>query len=222
MTVRRPTLTLTMTLAIALVVSLGGIQTLDSKILLEPAHAEFTRAAPEVSHILIETSKGPMRVEMRRAWAPRGVDRFYNLVRFGFYDGARFFRIRAGMWAQFGIPGDPKIARAWRGRTLQDDPLREPNVRGTLAYAFKDPDGRTTQVFINLRDNRSTHDKEFAPFARIVEGVDVADALYAEYGEKAGGGIRAGRQDPLFEGGNAYLTREFPKLDYVIRATIVR
>ena len=115
-----------------------------------------------------------------------------------------------------------KIAQAWRGRTIQDDPLREPNVRGTLAYAFKDPDGRTTQVFINLRDNRSTHDKEFAPFARIVEGVDVADALYAEYGEKAGGGIRAGRQDPLFEGGNAYLAREFPKLDYIIRATIVK
>jgi homoserine O-acetyltransferase len=200
---------------------LEGGQTAGSKLLLDPGNSEFTRAAPGVSQILIETSKGPMRIEVHRAWAPRGADRFYNLVRFGFYDGARFFRIRAGMWAQFGIPGDPNVAQAWRARAIQDDPLREPNLRGTLAYAFKDPDGRTTQVFINLRDNRSTHDKEFVPFAKIVQGVEVADALYAEYGETAGGGIRAGRQDPLFEGGNAYLAREFPKLDYIIRATIV-
>jgi homoserine O-acetyltransferase len=190
--------------------------------LSRPDDPEFSRPAPPVSTILFETSKGSMRLEMRRDWAPRGVDRFYNLVRLGFYDGARFFRIRAGAWAQFGIPGDPAIAKAWRARTIPDDPLREPNVRGTLAYAFKDPDGRTTQVFINLRDNRETHDKEFVPFARVVEGMEVADALYSDYGEEAGGGIRAGRQDPLFEGGNAYLDRHFPRLDSIVRAIVVK
>ena len=201
-------------------ISAGGVQP-SRALLTRPTDPEFTRAAPAVSTILLETSKGAMRLEMRREWAPRGVDRFYNLVRLGFYDGARFFRIRAGAWAQFGIPGDPAIAQAWRPHTMPDDPLKEPNVRGTLAYAFKDPDGRTTQVFINLRDNRETHDKEFVPFAKVVEGMEVADALYAEYGENAGGGIRAGRQDPVFQGGNAWLTREFPRLDYIVRATII-
>ncbi len=133
------------------------------------------------------------------------------------------FRIRAGQWAQFGINGDPEIAQRWRSRTIPDDPRVLSNVRGTLAYAFKDPNGRTTQVFINLRDNSATHDVEpFVPFARIVDGMDAADALYAEYGERAGGGIRAGKQDPVFEGGNAFLMREFPRLDYIRRASLVK
>jgi len=174
-----------------------------------------------VSTIVFDTSKGRIVFEMRREWAPYGVDRFYNLVRHGFYDGARFFRVRPATWIQFGIPADPEIAQRWRNRTLRDDPLREPNVRGTLAYAFKDPNGRSTQAFINLRDNRETHDKEFAPFARIIEGMDVADALYAGYGEGPGG-IRAGKQDPVFQGGNAYLLKTYPKLDYIVRATVRR
>ena len=112
-------------------------------------------------------------------------------------------------------------ARRWRTRTIPDDPRVLSNVRGAVAYAFKDPDGRTTQVFINLRDNRTAFDAEpFVPFARVVEGMEVADALYAGYGERAGGGIRAGKQDPVFDGGNAYLRRDFPALDYIRRATI--
>lgn len=178
--------------------------------------------APEVCRVRLDTSKGPIVLEMRRAWAPRGADRFYTLVRAAFFDGARFFRFRARTWAQFGIPADPAVAQAWRSRTMPDDPLNEPNVRGTVAYAFKDPNGRTTQMFINLADNRATHDKEFVPFARVVEGMEVADALYDEYGERAGGGIRGGKQDALFAEGNAYLLREFPKLDYIKTATIVR
>lgn len=210
---------LALLLGVATLVPFGRVQP-GRTLLLDPGDPEFSRRAPAFSLVIMETSKGRMVLEMHREWAPHGVDRFYNLVRTGFYAGARFFRIRAGTWAQFGIPGDPRVAQAWRSRTIPDDPLREPNVRGTLAYAFKDPKGRTTQVFINLRDNRSTHDKEFVPFARIIGGMEVADALYAEYGERAGGGIRAGRQDPVFEGGNAYLAREFPKLDYIIRATV--
>jgi cyclophilin family peptidyl-prolyl cis-trans isomerase len=159
---------------------------------------------------------------MARAWSPHGVDRFYNLVRHGYYDNAKFFRIRAGTWAQFGINGNPRISTVWRNRTIPDDPRVLSNTRGTVAYAFKDPNGRTTQVFINLKDNSATHDKEpFVPFARIVEGMDVADALYADYGEAAGGGIRAGKQDVLFAEGNAYLDREFPRLDFIRRAAIL-
>ena len=133
------------------------------------------------------------------------------------------FRVRAGTWAQFGINRDPKIARLWRNRTIPDDPRVESNTRGAVAFAFKDPNGRTTQVFINLRDNSANFDKEpFVPIAKVVEGMDVADALYSEYGETAGGGIRAGKQDPVFAGGNEFLKREFPRLDYILKATIER
>jgi peptidyl-prolyl cis-trans isomerase A (cyclophilin A) len=190
-------------------------------VLLHPDDPAVNLRAPDECRISLQTSKGSMVLQMRREWAPLGADRFYSLVRAGYYDGARFFRIRAATWAQFGVNGDPAIAKAWRNRTIPDDPFREPNVRGTVAYAFKDPNGRTTQVFINLRDNRATHDKEpFVPFAKVIEGMEVADSLYAEYGERAGGGIRAGHQDPLFDGGNAWLLKEFPKLDYIITAKV--
>jgi peptidyl-prolyl cis-trans isomerase A (cyclophilin A) len=189
---------------------------------LDPGSAELERRAPEVCQVRLETTRGPIVLEMRRAWAPHGVDRFYNLVRAGYYDDVAVFRIRAGVFAQFGIHGDPAVARRWRTATIADDPRVLSNARGAVAYAFKDPDGRTTQVFINLRDNSATFDVEpFVPFARVVEGIEVADALYAEYGERAGGGIRAGKQDPVFEGGNAYLRRDFPKLDYITRASLV-
>lgn len=160
-------------------------------------------------------------MEMRRAWSPHGVDRFYNLVRHGYYDNSAVFRIRAGTWAQFGINGDPKIAQLWRNRTIPDDPRVESNVRGTVAFAFKDRDGRTTQVFINLRDNSATHDVEpFVPIAKVIEGMEVADALYAGYGEQAGGGIRGGKQDPVFQRGNEFFKKEFPLLDYIVKAAI--
>ncbi|HWK11264.1 MAG TPA: peptidylprolyl isomerase [Vicinamibacterales bacterium] len=191
--------------------------------LLHPDAPEMHRRAPDEYGVRLETSKGVVAIEVHRAWAPNGADRFYNLVRAGFYDGTRFFRIRAGVFAQFGINGDPAVASAWRNATIPDDPWHGvSNQRGTIAYAFRDPDGRTTQVFINLKDNSATHDAEpFVPFGRVVEGMDVVDALYSGYGERAGGGIRAGKQDPVFEGGNAYLEREFPKLDYIVRATVI-
>ena len=181
------------------------------------------RQAPDSFKVLMDTSKGPMTIEIQREWSPLGVDRFYNLVRHGYYDGAKFFRIRAGFWAQFGIAADPQISTTWRTQNLPDEPRKLSNVRGTIAYAFRDPNGRTTQVFINLRDNSATHDPEpFVPFGRVIEGMAVADALYADYGEKAGGGIRGGRQDKLFEEGNGYLDREFPLLDFIKSATIAR
>lgn len=194
-----------------------------NRALLQPDSPEMNKRAPDISRVRLETTKGIIRLEMRRAWAPRGVDRLYNLVRHGYYDNTAIFRIRAGLWAQFGINGDPKIAEAWRPRTIPDDPRVLSNERGTMAFAFKDPNGRTTQVFINLRDNSAAHDKEpFAPIAKIIEGMEVADAFFSGYGEEAGGGIRGGKQAPLFAGGNEYLKLNFPRLDYIVRATIER
>jgi len=192
-------------------------------LLLQPDSPEMNKRAPDSARVRLETTKGVIRLEMKREWAPLGVDRFYNLVRNGYYDDTAIFRVRAGLWAQFGINGDPKVATVWRTRNIADDPRVLSNVRGTMAFAFKDPNGRTTQVFINLRDNSASHDKEpFAPIARVIEGMEVADAIYSEYGEQSGGGIRGGKQDPLFAGGNEYLKRNFPRLDYIVRATIER
>ena len=179
--------------------------------------------APEKFIVRLDTTRGAIVIECFRDWAPHGADRFYELVTNGYYDDAAIFRIRPKTWAQFGIAADPKVAQAWRNRTIPDDPFKLPNVRGTIAFAWAVPNGRTTQVFINLRDNRDTHDKEpFVPFGRVIEGMDVADALFDEYGEAAGGGIRAGKQDPVFQGGNDYLRRNFPKLDHIRTARIVK
>jgi len=191
-------------------------------LLLNPGDAAFTKQAPAVFKVLLETTKGDITMEVRRDWSPNGADRFYNLVRNGFYDNVAVFRVRAGTWAQFGIAADPKIAQAWRNKTIADDARKESNTRGMVSYAFKDPNGRTTQVFINLRNNALPLDSQlFVPFARIIKGMDIADALYAQYGENSGGGIRAGHQDSIFAGGNNYLMRNFPLLDYIKRARII-
>jgi cyclophilin family peptidyl-prolyl cis-trans isomerase len=204
-----------------LLAALTAVSAHDVARLLNPAHAEWQRSAPRRFTVHLETSRGAIRIELVRALAPRGADRFYNLVRHGYYDDTRFFRVVAGRWAQFGIHGDPRIARTWRSQTLPDDTRQTSNVRGAVAFAWAVPNGRTTQVFINLRDNSSTLDEQgFAPIGHVTQGMDVADALYDGYGEEAGGGIRGGRQDPLFEGGNEYLLRRYPRLDYIRRATI--
>jgi len=191
--------------------------------LLNPASAEFTKPAPATSLITLVTTKGDIVIEVTRAWAPLGADRFYNLARLGYYTDMRIHRVSEDKWAQFGINGTPEVAKAWRTVTFPDDPFipAHSNVRGTVAFAFKDPNGRTTQVFINLKDNSPTHDKEpFVPFGRVIRGMDVADAWNKEYGENAGGGIRAGKQDPLFDGGNAYIDRMYPKLDKIMDVKI--
>ena len=180
--------------------------------------------APTTFTVRLDTTKGPILIECTRAWAPFGADRFYELVTSGYYNDAAIFRIRPKTWAQFGINGDPKVSQAWRPRTIPDDPFQpaHPNIRGTVFFAWAVPNGRTTQVVINLRDNREAHDKEpFVPFGHVIEGMDVADALFDEYGEAAGGGIRAGKQDPVFQGGNEYLRKNFPKLDYIKTASII-
>ena len=209
---------LTVVLVSVVVTFTPGIQ--GNRLLLTPDAAEFRQAAPAVCVIRLETTKGNVDIEVTRAWAPQGADRFVNLIRHGYYDGTRFFRVTAGRWVQFGINGDPAIAKAWRPKTMPDDPFTTSNVRGTVAFAFAVPNGRTTQVFVNMRDNAETHDKEpFTPFGRVIAGMEFMDAVNAEHGEGPGG-IRAGKQDPYFDGGNTWLDREFPRLDYVKRAVI--
>jgi peptidyl-prolyl cis-trans isomerase A (cyclophilin A) len=177
--------------------------------------------APARFRVRLDTTKGTVVIDCVRAWAPLGADRFYTLVTSGYYDDSAFFRVVAGKWAQFGISGRPEVAKEWRTRTIPDDPFRESNMRGTVAFAFAEKNGRATQVFVNLVDNRAVNDKEpFVPFGRIVEGMEVVDRLYDGYGESALGGIRAGKQDPLFEQGNAYLKERFPLLDYIRTARV--
>jgi peptidyl-prolyl cis-trans isomerase A (cyclophilin A) len=190
-------------------------------LLLNPDAAEWKERAPDLFQVRMETSKDAIVIEVHRDWAPNGADRFYNLVRNGYYDDTRFFRVRGGQWAQFGINGDPKISTLWRNRTIPDDPRAVSNTEGTVAYAFAVTNGRATQMFINLRDNSATHDMiGFAPFGRVVDGMDHALALNSEYGETSGSGLRAGHQDRLFAEGNAYLDANFPRLDRIVRAVV--
>jgi homoserine O-acetyltransferase len=192
-------------------------------VLLTPGSAEFARPAPARSVITLVTTKGEVDIEVTRDWAPRSADRFYNLARLGYYNDTRIHRVVRDQWAQWGINGTPAIAQAWRSANFENDPFQpeHSNVRGTVAFAFRDRTALTTQVFINLRDNSPTHDKEpFVPFGRVTRGMDVVDKWNKEYGDNAGGGIRAGKQDPLFEGGNAFIDRTYPGLDAIIRVTI--
>ena len=193
----------------------------DRSLLLDPDAPAFRVPAPEQAIVRLDTTAGTVDIEVRREWAPRGADRFVALVRHGYYDDNRFFRVRPGRWVQFGINGDPAIATAWRQRTFPDDPFRQSNTRGTVAFAFAVPNGRSTQIFVNTADNSESHDKEpFTPFGRVVAGMDNLDRVNAEHGEGPGG-IRAGKQDPFFAGGHAWLLRQFPRLDYIRRATVL-
>lgn len=170
--------------------------------------------APASFRVELETSRGPIEIEVIRAQAPIGADRFYNLVKSGYFDGARFFRVVPGFVVQFGLAADPAVSKAWK-KAIADDPVRTTNRRGTLAFATTStPNSRNTQLFINLGDNRKLDRMGFAPFGRIVRGMDTVDRLYAEYGESPD-------QDEIEAQGNAYLTKGFPLLDYIKTARIV-
>ncbi len=189
--------------------------------LRNPRGEFWAQAAPAEYQVKIATSAGDFTIEAHRDWAPRGADRFYNLVRAGFYNGSRFYRVVPNYIAQFGIAGDPAVAAVWRSESFPDDtaPLRN-NERGSVAFAMTGPNARTTQVYINLKDNAKNDGQGFAIFGRVVSGWEVVEKLYSGYGEGSGGGMRAGKQAPLFEGGSAYLDREYPKLDRLLKASI--
>lgn len=190
--------------------------------LADPASPLWTRPSPAKYRVRVETTKGTFVLEVTRALAPLGADRFYHLVESGFYDNSRFFRTVAGRFVQFGIAGDPAIAQVWRNSQFPDDKESASNARGWFAFAMTGPGARTTQIYIVTNDSMKAQDGQgFAPFGRVVEGMDVVDSLYSGYGEHSGGGMRAGHQDKLFEEGNVYLDQDFPNLDKLIRAEIV-
>lgn len=192
----------------------------DRAALMNPQHKFWNKRAPDTFRVRVETSKGDFIIEAHRDWSPHGVDRFYNLARAGFFNDSRFFRVRAGFIAQFGIPGDPAIAAVWKNQTIPDDTIRQSNTRSFVSYAMTGPNARTTQLFINLADNSRLDAEGFAPIGRVIEGMEIVDQLYAGYGEDAGGGMRGGKQGKIFVGGNAYLDREFPNLDRLRRARV--
>ncbi|MCK4303066.1 MAG: peptidylprolyl isomerase [Candidatus Eisenbacteria sp.] len=176
--------------------------------------------APKVFRAKFETSQGDFIFEVHRDWSPNGADRFYNLVRNGFYNECRFFRIIDNFMAQIGISGDPKLAALWRTAQIPDDPVKESNKRGYVSFATSGPNTRTTQFFINFKDNSRLDGMGFSPFGKVIEGMDVVDDLYAGYGEGAPRG-RGPEQGRIQKEGNTYLKKEFPKLDYVEKAIIV-
>ena len=169
----------------------------------------------------MDTSKGAFVIEVHRDWAPRGADRFYNLVKNGFYNDVRFFRVIPGFMAQFGIHGNPEIAKAWTTARINDDPVKESNKRGYVTFATAGPNTRTTQLFINFGDNGMLDKQGFAPFGTVdAKGMAIVDKIFSGYGEGAPRG-RGPDQGRTQGEGNAYLNKEFPKLDFIKTATIV-
>jgi cyclophilin family peptidyl-prolyl cis-trans isomerase len=186
-------------------------------------------AVPDSFVVRFETSRGAFDVMVRKAWAPNGVDRFYTLVRDRYYDGARFFRVVKDFVAQFGLAADPRLTAAWRIRAIADEPVKRTNARGTISYARGGPGTRSTQLYINLKDNArldTLNGFGFPPIAEVITGMQVVDSLCSGYGEAARAGGRGGGQGPSQDSinrqGNAYLTRAFPKLDYVKSARVTR
>jgi peptidyl-prolyl cis-trans isomerase A (cyclophilin A) len=206
-------------LTLALLAALATPALAQSPNLSNPA--ALTEQAPATYKVKFDTTKGAFVVQVTRAWAPIGADRFYNLVKNGFYDNVRFFRVISGFMVQFGINGDPGIMAKWRDAPIKDDPVTQSNKRGYITFATAGPDTRTSQVFINFNDNTQLNDMGFAPFGRVISGMDVVDKLNAEYGEGAPRG-RGPDQSRMQREGNAYLAKDFPRLDTVKKATIER
>ena len=176
--------------------------------------------APPLYVVRFETTRGPFDVEVRRDWAPRGADRLHYLVRAGYYDGARFYRVLRGFVAQFGFAADPRVTAVWSARPLRDDPVLVRNRQGTVAFATSGPNTRTSQLFVSTRDNVHLDPLGFAPVGRVAAGMDVVDSLYAAYGDAPPAG-RGPVQDSVALQGERYLARAFPRLDVIRSARIV-
>jgi peptidyl-prolyl cis-trans isomerase A (cyclophilin A) len=198
------------TLAVLALVSCNGQEQKPASS-TSPAKAE---SADGTYQVKFETSAGDVLIKVHPKWAPKGAARFRELVEAGFYDGCRFFRYVPGFVVQWGINGDPAVSRKWFNAKILDDPVRTTNARGTLSFATSGANTRTTQLFINLKDNGGLDGRGFSPFAEVVEGMDVVDNLYSGYGQQP--------QQPRIEAeGNAYLEKAFPKLDYIKKATVL-
>jgi len=185
----------------------------DPAALLNPAAPAMNAQAPATYRAKFETSAGDFTIDVTRAWAPLGADRLYNLIKNGFYDGDRFFRVVPGFVVQFGISGTPAVSAAWKDANIADDPVTQHNTTGTIVFATAGPNTRTTQLFINYADNLRLDQMGFAPMGRVVEGMDVVQKIYPGYGQNP-------NQDLIQSQGNTYLSQAFPQLDYIKRATI--
>jgi peptidyl-prolyl cis-trans isomerase A (cyclophilin A) len=189
------------------------------RVLLDPSNDALRATPPDTFHILLTTSVGDVDVEVIRAWAPLGAARLYNLARHGFFDGNRFFRVLPGFVAQFGVSPVPAIQAAWNEAPLGDEPARVSNLRGTLVFAMAGPDSRTTQLFINYLDNPQLDELGFAPVGRVVSGLSGLIRLYGGYGETRPQG-NGPAYACMLRGGEAYLAKDFPRLDRIERAVV--
>jgi len=203
----------------ATVGAIGIAQTGGGKPFMNPTNLK--EKAPDTFKTSFDVAKGDGKpggtfvIEVHRAWAPNGADRFYNLVKSGFYDDCRFFRVVPNFMVQFGIHGDPAVAANWRGARIQDDPVKQGNKRAYVSFATAGPNTRTTQMFINFKDNSFLDSQGFSAFGQVVSGMDVVDKIYSGDGERPD-------QGQIQANGNTYLTKSFPKLDYIKKATIVQ
>jgi peptidyl-prolyl cis-trans isomerase A (cyclophilin A) len=192
----------------------AGASTVNKAKLKTPS--QLNEKAPDSYKARFVTSAGTFVIDVHRDWAPLGADRFYNLVKNGFYDDVRFFRVLDKFMAQFGMNGDPSIQQAWSNANFKDDPPKQSNKRGYVTFAKASaPNSRSTQVFINFIDNDFLDPQGFAPFGQVVEGMDVVDKLYSGYGRD-----NVPDQGKITTQGNAYLAKEYPKLDYIKKATV--
>jgi len=196
----------------------GNAQDLEVTALMDPTGEQATQTAPDEFKVRFETSAGTFVIDVTRDWSPRGADRFYSLIRIGFYDDQRFFRVIPNFVVQWGMSGDPEVSAAWQTARIKDDPVKESNVPGTITFAKTGaPNSRTTQLFINLGDNSASLDGQgFAPFGRVVEGMEVVGSFNAEYGSTP-----SNNQPTIAERGNEFLNKNFPNLDYIVTAKIV-
>ena len=200
--------------AVAVTFTMAVAGQTDKAALLTPS--ALTEKAPASYKVNFDTSKGLVVVTVHRDWAPLGADRFYNLVKNGFYDEARFFRVVPDFMVQFGMNANPAVTTAWRGTILADDPVKQSNRKAYVTFANTgQPNSRGTQVFINLKDNAFLDAQRFAPFGEVTQGMDIVEKITAEYGERPD-------QGSITSQGNAYLTKAFPKLDYIKAATIAK
>jgi peptidyl-prolyl cis-trans isomerase A (cyclophilin A) len=180
-----------------------------------PIIADEAQEVPETYQVLFETSGGNFTVEVHREWSPNGADRFHKLVESGFYDDTRFFRVVPDFMVQWGINGDPEIQQNWKDAKIKDDRVTKSNKRGLITFATSGKNSRTSQVFINYKDNKFLDGQGFSPFGQVVEGMDVVDAINAQYGEEPDQGLIQAK-------GNEYLNKSFPKLTYIKTATVVK
>jgi len=182
--------------------------------------AKLNEKAPETFKAQFDTTKGKFTIEVTRSLSPNGADRFYNLVRSGYFKDVAFFRVINGFMCQFGIHGDPAVSAKWREASISDDAVKTSNTRGAITFATAGPNTRTTQLFINFGDNRNLDGMGFSPFGKVTEGMEVVDKINKEYGEGAPRG-RGPDQGRIQQEGNTYLKKDFPNLDYIKSATIV-